>query len=177
MYVTLKEFKLKVRNRYLFDKYFNYCVCFFMVILGLLLLFKFGQETINYNRTSWGVMVMGCAALLIMGVYGLISLSRKYKVIIVENKLTKQENVELLHQVSKVLNEKYKEKEENFIALYYSQAWWKTPYYIMMFADEGQIMFNIEPFKGVWDFGALKAKQKMLLKLLTQNSTQRATTS
>ena len=174
--MTFEEFENKFKRNIRFDKYWYYGLCYFTIGFGLFMLtalltnsfIKFsGNKTFHYSLYCF---------LILLGIYGLFVLKKKYNLTIWENNLTKDKNIELIQLAFSTLNNSTIQVTDNYVHFIYRKSWWRLPYEIHLFADNNLIAINVEGQDnydgGFIDFGASKRTQNKILKLLADQASR-----
>ena len=169
MDLTFGAFQQRQKDTYKLNKYFDIFGCIFILAFSFLILFAF--RDILAGDFSALVMTVYCTTLLlfVLGVYGLVSIKNNYQIRILENKLSKNENIKLIKKVAMTLDKSVEQENHNYLRVQYWKSWWITPYEVMLFADEKLISFHIIPLRGAAYFFSAKSKRKMLFDLFLKH--------
>lgn len=169
--MTQEEFESKFKKSTRFDRYYYHALCFAIIGFSLFVLFKLlTDKDSNSDKTP---PYIGSIGFLLLSVYGLFVLTKRYQLEYWKNNLPKEINIELLNRVCTELLRKNIIIEDNYIHFTYSTSWWRMSYDVHLFADENIIVINVVSVStgdgGFIDFGASKRTQNKILNLIKAN--------
>src|SRR5690606_23227451 len=166
------EIKFKKNNR--FNKYWNYSLCFAIIVFSLFMLYSLETDKDKFSGSNT-FYYLGFGFLLLLGIYGLYVLENTYKLSFCNNELTKEENVEALNLACSELLKTEINLDDNYANFIYKKSWWRMPYEVHLFADNNIIAINVEGIdtydrSGFIDFGASKRTQNKILNLIKEKA-------
>ena len=173
--MNLEEFENKFRKKKRFDKYWYHGLCLAIIGVSLFCLYSVVIKHFQvYSVRDKLFLISGLTFLLILGVYGLFVLRKKFKLTYWTNDLTKEENLALLHSTCSELVNTDIQLDENSIRFMYRKKWWTVFHEVYLFADHNLIAINVEALDisdgGFIDFGASKKTQNKILLLMKEKA-------
>jgi hypothetical protein len=178
--MTISEFS-KNAERKLSDKIGNIVWCVFIILFSLYFQIKFFKLfSLALPKTNWLPVVYVLTLfllLMLMGFYGLFVLINPLKVTRLENKLTKDNNLELIEKVFTILKGKDFQSNDNLVQFVYKKSFWSYKQKINFLVEDNLIAIytkNIDsnPKGGFFDFGANSRLQKKVLNIIEDKASR-----
>jgi hypothetical protein len=173
--MSLEEFENKFRKKKRFDKYWYHGLCLVIIGFSLYVLYVVVTERFqDFSERDKLFLISVHTFLLVLGVYGLFVLRKKFKLTYWRNHFTKDENLALLHSTCSELAKADIKFDENSAYFVYQKKWWTTLREVYLFADHNLIAINVEMLDisdgGFIDFGASKKTQNRILHLMKEKA-------
>jgi hypothetical protein len=114
---------------------------------------------------------------MLMGFYGLFVLINPLKVARLENKLTKDNNLELIEKVFAILKGKDFQSNDNLVQFVYKKSFWSYKQKINFLMEDNLIAIYVKnidsnPKGGFVDFGANSRLQKKVLNIIEDKASR-----
>jgi hypothetical protein len=173
--MSLEEFENKFRKKKRFDKYWYHGLCLVIIGVSLYALYLVVTERFQVFSVRDKLFLISLFTfLLILGVYGLFVLRKKFKLTYWTNDLNKEENLALLHSTCSELVKADVKLDDNSAYFVYQKKWWTNFQEIYLFADHNLIAINVELLDisdgGFIDFGASRRTQNRILNLMKEKA-------
>ncbi len=178
--MTISEFS-KNAERKLSDKIGNIVWCVFIILFSLFFQIKFFKLlSLALPKTNWLPVVYVLILfllLMLMGFYGLFVLINPLKVTLLENKLTKDNNLKLIQKVFAILKGKDFKSNDNLVQFVYKKSFWSYKQKINFLVEDNLIAIYVKnidsnPKGGFMDFGARSRLQKKVLNVIEDKASR-----
>ena len=178
--MTVTEFS-KNAERKLSEKIGNIVWCVFIILFSLFFLIKFFKLlTLALPKTNWLPIVYVLTLfllLMLLGFYGFFVIINPLKVTHLENKLTKDNNLELIEKVFAILKGKDFQSNDNVVQFVYKKSFWSYKQKINFLVEDNLIAIYVKnidsnPKGGFVDFGAKSRLQKKILNIIEDKASR-----
>jgi hypothetical protein len=178
--MTVTEFS-KNAERKLSEKIGNIVWCVFIILFSLFFQIKFFKLfSMAVPKTNLPPIVYVLTLfllLMLLGFYGLFALINPLKVSRLENKLAKDNNLELIEKVFAILKGKDFQSNDNLVQFVYKKSFWSYKQKINFLVEDNLIAIyvtNIDsnPKGGFVDFGAKSRLQNKILNIIEDKASQ-----
>ena len=148
-----------IAKRYRWQRYWSYTVSLFLIISGSVACSYF------YRHVTWGYFAFFGTVFILLGIAGLIELKKRYKLTIVQNDCSKEQNKIKIGGIYSILTEKnLPANTDSHLNFLYQRNWWSRSFSIHLFAGDRQIGVNVQSTGsvqgGFLDFGVSKRLER-----------------
>lgn len=172
--MTLNEFENIIKRKTDPAKYFNYCICWTLILFALYL--SIAGINNAKNESAKLSFILGTLLIISPNVYAIWVLKNRHKVNLWNNSLTKEQNTELLEWLSFQLNKKkpISGSAKDHISFIYKKYWLGLSYSIHLFADKNRIAVHADSTRylseGMVDLGASRRLENKIIAMMEKQS-------
>lgn len=177
--MTIEEFS-SIGKHKLLDLIINTVFSIAAIVLSIYFQIKLspilGKELSRVNLIIAIFMCIIFLALMALGIYGLFILIKPLKADYWENKMTKDENIDLIKKLYVDLTAKNFQIDDNLIQFTHQKSFWSYNQTIYFFTENNLLGIYVKtdsgPKQGFLDFGAASRTQRKLLKMLSNKASR-----
>ena len=162
--MDIKGLERYISHRYRFERYWAYTVSFASIIAG------FVVPYFAYTKNGFPLLAFLAIFLIAIGAFGIVEQSGKYKLRVLTNGYTKEENKERIGKIYTTLTGSSIMDGDSHLNFSYQKNWWGLSYGVHLFAGDRQIAVNVQSIgsgrSGFMDFGASKRLEAAILDMV-----------
>jgi hypothetical protein len=169
--MTFEEFQTKVKRKTNLDRYWYYILCIAIIILSLVLFYFFITQPEKFKGSKIA-FYLGAFFLLCLGSSGFYYLPNRYKIVIVDSKLSISKKKEIVAKLILEVGNLQTINPSQYLVFNLKRKWWQSRYVAQLFFDDQRFAFCIQGHDhngGFLDFGETERKRKMLTTKLTES--------
>jgi hypothetical protein len=159
---SFETFQASFRKSSRFNRYYYHGLCILVICAGLTLFYSFFSGFPVKTKGN-GIIILPIFFIL-LGVYGLIVLRKKFKYRTWNNNLPLEQNIELIQRCFRKYSTIKNVPAGNYYRFRYQKNWWRMMYIIHLFADKGFIAISVDAVDthdgGFIDFGLSKKRKE-----------------
>ena len=164
--MTFEEFKVTVRKKNSFDRYWYYTLSIAVMLLSIVCLYLVFEHPEKFKGSSIVICSL-FSLLLLLGVFGFYFLPNRYKIVEIDSGLTLSSKKAILNALINEVGLPLFSEPEQYICFKLKTKWWQGNYNVHFFYDETKFAFSMQGNDldgGFIDLGATERKRKNLVR-------------